>query len=245
MESYLEVSFLHNLITIMLSVVIAQYTTLQPLSNKRLFCYAFVLSLYGCLTYFSYSIVGSICLEALFFITYFRYAYKTYLMALCIRYVAYATTFVLLIGSFHNGLYFVPMKYEILLIWLCYGLAYALLYHKWKDVFSKLSYVYQSTLFMKQTTLKLPAYLDSGNLVSHEHIPIIFVDQQYLAYFKDQSIELVVMNSITNTTILRCYKCSIQLEGCQKHMVYVHADKHLNLPFNCKVLLNMKVMTLG
>lgn len=245
MESFVEVSLIHAIITLFLSVYIGQIVALQPLSKKRIWFYACISATLGCMLWLSYSWMILILVEVIAFFFFFRYAYKTYFCALVLRFLCFATTFVFYGGSFHNFYWFVPMDCPIWVMWLLYALIILLLQCKWKDIVSRLAYVYELTIFTNDETLKLTSYLDSGNLLTYQHVPILFIDKKYHAYFKNQRIELVVMNSVSASEVIRCYECDIQLLGCKKQHVYINADRHLKLPFTCSVLLNMNVMTTG
>ncbi|MGX8835209.1 sigma-E processing peptidase SpoIIGA [Amedibacillus sp. YH-ame6] len=245
MESYVEVSFLHNAMTILLCVLLGEYAALQPVSLRRCILYAILVSAIATLTWSAYSLLWMVLLELISFFFFFRYAYKSYLCSLVFRYLFYGSAFLFYGGGFHNGVWFVPMGTSFLFLWAIYALLYALLFVKWKDIFAKLSYVYDAKFFMNQTKMGLKSYLDSGNLLTYKGMPVIFVDKKYQAYFKNERIELIVMNSVTSTEVMRCYECEIQMAGCKKHKVYINAERHLKLPFKCVVLLNMKLMTMG
>lgn len=105
--------------------------------------------------------------------------------------------------------------------------------------------MYGTRLILKKKEVALKGYLDSGNLLCHHGIPVIFLDQKYSSYFDENSIELVVMNTIQKSGMIRCYPSRLCIDGCKEHLVYVCCDKTLTLPFDCEVLLNMNAMTLG
>lgn len=245
MESYIEVSLLHNFITVVISTLMATYASLQPISFKRILIYASVQASTSCIFWFSNAWVLSVVVELLFFLVFFRYAYKTYVISLVTRFLWLCTAFVMYDGGFHNGAYFVPMDQPIYILWAIYGVCMLLLLAKWKDFVAELSYVYSLKLYTKQKILPLRGYLDSGNLITFKNVPILFLDKKYYAYFQNQGIELVVMNTITDTDVIRCYDCELQLSGCKKQRVFVNCEKSLELPLHCELLLNMKVMTLG
>ena len=52
MESYVEVSMLHNTATILLSFLMASYACVQPLPIRKMLVYALALSIPGCLLFF-------------------------------------------------------------------------------------------------------------------------------------------------------------------------------------------------
>lgn len=245
MDSYVEVSFLHTMLLILLSVWIAQYISLKPISDLRLLAYAFLQSLCLCFMWFSYSWLLCVIIEALFFLIIFHYAKKTYLVALCIRALSMATCFVVYQGGFHNVTWFVPIQARIWPVWVTLIIVAIALRMKWKYYLAKTSCVYDTKIYTKHETLRIKGYLDSGNLLTWQGVPVIFLSPNYHAYFKDESIELIVMNSVSDTAILRCYTSKIQIAGCVSHQVYVHCEKNLQLPMGCVALLNMNVMTMG
>ena len=110
---------------------------------------------------------------------------------------------------------------------------------------ARMNYLYRLHIELADTTLHLNGWLDSGNLLSYEGIPVLFVSSSYEAYFKKQDIELVVMNTVDDTSVIRCYACMAAIEGCHKHRVLICCRNHVSLPLNCEVLLNMNMMTLG
>lgn len=245
MESYLEVSFLYNICTLILSLRLGAYAAVQPISMRRMIMYATLLSALACFGWFPFAGVLVVLGEIVSLILFFRYALKTYVCAWILRLLLYGTSFVLYGGGFHNGMWFVPMDTKVIWLWIVYILLFIILLIKCKDSFLKLSYIYEITMYLPHTCIKLKSYLDSGNMLMYQQIPILFVDKKYQEYFKEQRIELVVMNSIDTTSVIRCYACDIKIAGCCRKGVYINCDRHLQLPFHCSVLLNVNVMTMG
>lgn len=162
-----------------------------------------------------------------------------------IRMLWYMTSFAFYQGGFHNFLWFVPLHAAVYWLWLVYVLLFVLLHVKWKDMLARMNYLYRLQIELADTTLHLKGWLDSGNLLSYEGIPVLFISSSYETYFKKQDIELVVMNTVDDTSVIRCYACLAAIEGCHKHRVLVCCRNHVSLPLNCEVLLNMNMMTLG
>lgn len=105
--------------------------------------------------------------------------------------------------------------------------------------------LYPLTLYVGNKHFKVIGYLDSGNLLSHEGIPVVFLQRRYLSYFVDERIQLVVMKTVQEESSLPCYTCELKLHGCHKRKVLVHLQEDLKLPMHSELLLNMKVMTMG
>ena len=244
MESYIEVSFLFAFVTIFLSIRSASYWCVKPMRTRLQMAYAAVISLSGCL-FFSYDWLLMILLELLFLMRVFRCQRKVYLLGFALRALCFFSVFAWYGGSFHNGIYFLPLHEMLWIVWLCYGIWGGMLRHHWKNLLARGEYVYGTRLILKKKEVALKGYLDSGNLLCHHGIPVIFLDQKYSSYFDENSIELVVMNTIQKSGMIRCYPSRLCIDGCKEHLVYVCCDKTLTLPFDCEVLLNMNAMTLG
>lgn len=68
MESYVEVSMLHNTATILLSFLMASYACVQPLPIRKMLVYALALSIPGCLLFFPGSWLFLVLEEVVFFL---------------------------------------------------------------------------------------------------------------------------------------------------------------------------------
>lgn len=245
MESFVEVSLLHNAITILLSFRMASYACVQPIALRSMFLYALTIAVFGSLLFFQGSYLLMLLLEIGFFLGMFHRNAKSWMTMLVIRFLWCMSGFALYQGGFHNFLWFVPVHATIVWLWLVYALLFILLHRKWKDMLARLNYCYRVHIELEDRTLHLKGWLDSGNLLSYESIPVLFLSSSYEAYFAKQDIELVVMNTMEDTSIIHCYVCMAAIDGCQKHKVLICCRKHVNLPLNCEVLLNMNLMTLG
>lgn len=244
MESYVEISFLWNAITIYLSMRLAAYWCAKPISLRKVQGYSIAISICGCL-FFPYADLLVLLIEVLFFLNSFRYVKKVYLLGLAFRWFCYFSMFAWYRGSFHNGIYFVPIDAQIWEVWLCYALLWIMLRYKWKNLLARGEYVYCTRLKVNDQEMVCKGYLDSGNLLCHKGIPVVFLDAKYSSYFDAAGIELVVMNTIQSNGTIRCYPCQLSIDGCPAHKVYVSCERKLKLPFDCEVLLNMNAMTLG
>ncbi|MFR5523802.1 MAG: hypothetical protein ACLTJG_02450 [[Clostridium] innocuum] len=78
-------------------------------------------------------------------------------------------------GWFHNFLWFVPLHASVYWLWLVYGGMFLLLHVKWKDMLARMNYLYRLHIELADTTLHLKGWLDSGNLLSYEGIPVLFI----------------------------------------------------------------------
>ena len=244
MESYVEVSFLYNAFTLMLSFLMARYICIQPLSIQKIISYSLCISGVGCSLFMEGSLGCMVLLEGILFFLFFRQKIKTWWMAQVIRFLWYMSVFAIYQGSFHNFLWFPSIHTNLIWIGLLYVFLFCLLEIKWKDVFSKLQYCYYFNIKVEQHTLRVKGWLDSGNLLSYEGIPVLFILPRYEEYFKNQNIQLVVMNTMEDSSVISCYECEVALEGGKFHDVLI-CCKEMHLPLKCEALLNMNMMTLG
>ncbi len=245
MESYVEVSWLNGVLLLYLSALFASYAMFQPLKDLHLLFYAAIISMLSVSLWQDGSLFIVILVELLFFLTLFRYARKTYIVAFCFRVLCMLTSYVIYQGSFHNGFWFVPIQASIIPCWLLYLLFLFFCKSRWRIRFSEKNCLYPLTLYVGNKHFKVIGYLDSGNLLSHEGIPVVFLQRRYLSYFVDERIQLVVMKTVQEESSLPCYTCELKLHGCHKRKVLVHLQEDLKLPMHSELLLNMKVMTMG
>lgn len=241
MESYIEVSFLNGVFLMYCSLIYASYIMLHPLNSCSIWIYSISISLLSVLLWNKNSYIYIICVECLCFFWLFRYAKKTYLVALIFRFLCIGTTFVLYGGSFHNGFYFVPIRISIVLVWMIYFGFVVYARSRWRIKICEKNCVYPVTLWINNKKIRVLGYFDSGNLLSYHGIPVVFMSDLYRSYFQNQSID-IVMKTVLNAENIKCYRCMLQLDGCKRKEVYVHLQKDLNLPCECNLILNMKVM---
>lgn len=242
MDSYMEVTFINTLLLLWLSTSISCYITWKPLARKKLFLYAITIAFVGSFLFARYEWMIMVLLEAFFFFWLWRYALKTWLVLIALRLLWNMTCYVLYQGSFHLGIYFVPSHVRPLPLWLFCLVTIIFLQHKWKDSLGQLDFIYPCAIDTCGIRIKLHGYLDSGNLLTYNNIPVIFLDLKYAEYFKDECIELVVMDTIEKADMIPCYEASITLGRLAKRRVLINCEQHLRLPYHAQALLNMNMM---
>lgn len=242
MDSYIEITWLTSFLVLLHSSMVAFYIAWKPQPFYKLILYSALLPLFACFCFHRYGWVFTILLEGIFFIWIYAYAWKTWLIMIANRLLWNFTCYVLFDGTFHLGIYFVPISTFPWLLWLFLILSGALLFHKWKDALAQRDFIYPIRIFTSKVKLQIKGYLDSGNLLENEGVPVIFVDHKYEAYFQNESIELVVMNTVDATKVIKCHEARIKLHGGGYHKVLVNSEKTLQLPMGCHALLNMKLM---
>ena len=245
MESYIEVTFLTNGFIILLSVQIAQYITLRPVDTKNSICYALLISLFSVMLWEKWSVYMLITLELLFCLTLFKYAIKTWIFAYLYRWLLMLTCFVVWQGSFHNLTWFVPIHRPFLYIWIGCSFTFLLLYKKWNLWVAKRSCLYTIYVLTSLGWKKMKGYLDSGNLLQENGLPVLFLHKKYGSVFKDKDIHYIQMEGISYSNTIETIQTQVYLAGCQKHEVYICLQQEIRLPMHAQVLLNMNLMMMG
>lgn len=243
MDSYIEITWFTGFLVLMHSSTLAFYVAWKPQSFLRLLGYSIAIPFLAILCFHPSAWCFMIALEAFFFWKIYRHAWETWLIMIANRLLWNMTCYVFYGGSFHVGIYFVPME---TIPWLLWGILFGswlLLYHKWKAALAQYDFIYPLRVVTSNVQLKLRGYLDTGNLLSSEGIPVIFLDVQYASYFHDESIELVVMNTVDATKVIRCHEVKAKVGDGRFHKVLVNSEKNLQLPMGCNALLNMNMMT--
>ena len=77
MESYVEISYMVQFFTMMISCMTAGYLSLQPLSIKQMLVYSLVLPFAACSMWMEYSWFYMLTIEVLFLLLYFRCRIRT------------------------------------------------------------------------------------------------------------------------------------------------------------------------
>lgn len=244
MEGYIEVSFLFCFFTIYLSVKLASFSCMKMMKRKHMLFYSGIIAIHGCL-FFDYAWVCMVLWELLCYTWIFQSRKKVYFLAFAIRMLLFFSVFSWYQGSFHNGMYYLPADEHMWLVCLLYAFVFYMLKRKWHTLLAQGNYVYPATLSFAEKKLHIKGYLDSGNLLCHKSLPVVFLDAKYASYFDEKNIELVVIDTIQKSGVMKCIKAKLYMDGTGTQSVYVSFVNTLHLPFDCEVLLNMNVMTLG
>lgn len=245
MESYVEISYIQNVFCTISALLFAQYTTLRPIRIRSMIVYACSTSFCICFLWIPYHLLILFLWEVLCIFWLFRHAKKTYIWMQCFSYLQQFTLFLLFSGGFYNLHWFVPITMYILPLWLFYICIWVLLWCKWNRWIARNTCIYQTTIYIGQHTLQYKGYLDSGNLLTEQGIPVVFLDCCFDSYFQNENICYIDMVGVDNSQKIACIKGEIQLQGCKRHTVYICTSNSLQLPNGCRLLLNMNLMTMG
>ncbi|MEG2685332.1 MAG: hypothetical protein RR929_04620, partial [Erysipelotrichaceae bacterium] len=102
------------------------------------------------------------------------------------------------------------------------------------------SYIYSVELCTINKRIK--GYLDTGNLVMFNDKPIIFLDEYYYEYYKNCSIQLLMIQTIETNHQISAIETYIQIDGYSKMLVYISFIPRSKLVLNCSCLLNVHMI---
>lgn len=242
MESYVEVAFLHNWMTVLLSVWMALFVIQRPLRGRRVLLYSTLLSLYEAFAFFDHAWIGVLGIEALAFVFVFYRQKTLFLAALLWRALWHATCFVFWEGSFHLGAFFPWVHTPIYLCWLLYGGIFFYLYTHAMTLL-KQKFRYGCTLYGKASPLHLWGYMDSGNLLTHQGKAVIFLDAAYRDRLQGALCRIAV-GSIHGQREMDAMQLWCALDGGAKRQAYVVFVDGLRIRGGCRLLLNLKLLSM-
>lgn len=243
MESYIEITWLTGFMTLMNSTTLAFYLACKPCAYYKLIVYSIFIPLFACLCFSMYEWIWMLLIEGLFFYWIFRDSWKGWSLMIAHRLLINLTCYVFYGGSFHLGLYFVCSDTFPWLIWIILVVTWCMMFFHYKYQLSQQSFLYPLEICTGSVIIKTKGYLDSGNLLMEEGRPVLFLDATYEAYFNQEHIEWIVMNTVHGQGKLPCFEVRARVGNTPYHKVLVHMNKQLQLPMNAKALINIHMMT--
>ena len=241
MESYVEAAFLHNAMTNLLSIWMALYLIQRPLRGRRVIVYALVSSLYSALAFFPGAWIGVLLIEALAFVFVFYRQWTMLTASLLFRSLWHATCFIFWEGSFHLGAFFPWIHTPIYLCWIVYGLLFFYLCtHAGRLL--KQKFCYGCTLY-GDVPFRLRGYMDSGNLLTHQGVPVLFLDDAYKARIRGEVCRIEV-SGIHGRKEMEAQLVRCALDGGACRRVYVVLVSGLRIRGGYRLLLNLKLLSM-
>jgi len=234
MSSYIEITFLTNYLISIFAYYFSAYFSLSKAKPK-----------------FFYILIGiehfiHICSDNLIFFGLYEVSMYTYLfyrnpkkgiMFICIKYLCFFTLFKFMNGSFHLSHYYVNANKNMLGIWILLLLFIILLKNKWNAYLLVSDFIYD-VYFYTNRPFHILGFLDTGNQLKVNEIPVIFVDCVFKDRFMNlpsQQIDVYTIHSIKKRNV---YLCEVKIKGYKKQSYYICCDEHICLEFNCKCILN-------
>ena len=243
MESYIEITWFTSFLILMNACTLAFYLINQPCFFRRMLGYSVCVPLFATFMFHRYEWVFLLLIEGIFAYVIFHNAWKGWLLMMAHRALLNLSAFVLYGGSFHLGIWFVPCETIPLMYWLFLIVAWGILFFHLKYTLAKQDFIYPIEIAMHQGTIRMNAYLDSGNFAMSEGVPIMILDDTYAEYFTHQRIQWVMADTLEGSVRLPCHSAKVRIKDAPFHNVLICCDKRLSLPLGAKALLNIHMMT--
>lgn len=243
MESYIEITWITGFLVLLNSTTLAFYLACKPCAFYKLLLYSMMIPLAACFLFNTYEWLCMVLLEGVFFGWIYRDSWKGWLLMIAHRLLLNLTCYVFYEGSFHLGIYFVPSYVIPYLLWAVLIISWFGMFLHWKFHLSQQNFIYPIEIRTKRAIVKTRGYLDSGNLIMEEGVPVLFLDKSYEEYFLGENIEWVEMNTMQGTGRVRCYEVRARVGNTPYHKVLIHLNRTMELPMGAKALLNIHLMT--
>lgn len=243
MESYIEVTWITNFLILLNASTLAFYLAAKPCAFRYVILYSALIPLCACFIFHRYEWCFMLIMEGAFFYKLYRYHWKGWLLMIAHRLLCNLTCYIWYQGSFHLGIYFVGVNQVPYLIWMLLALTWLGMFYHWKLKLSQQNFIYPIEIKGSHVIVKLKGYLDSGNFMLEEGVPILILDRQYEEYFDQQSIQWIEMNTLQGEGRIKCCKAMARIQNAHYHSVWIHFSSKLHLPLGAKALLNLHMMT--
>ncbi|MGN1344756.1 MAG: hypothetical protein ACI4U3_09255 [Traorella sp.] len=230
MESYIEITFLHNLLIHALSLTLSIIYSRKCMSKHRFFLIIGLLTSIQSFFFFDKMIYIIWLNEMIIFLFLFNYYISTYLLFIGWRFVFHGFYYLFFSGTIYHHQFFI-FDEKVLLFDLIVLILYISLLLKAKYHLSEYDFIYQFVLNHK----KYQGYVDSGNLATYQNIPIIFIKDHIYQDLTNKK-ETLLIETIQNQNIIECKKAEIKIHH-QKKIVYCSP---ISNDYDYDALLNMK-----
>lgn len=230
MESYVEVSFIHNLLIHALSLTLSNVLSRKVMSNQRFIGIVLMVSLLPSFLFIEFELWIWIH-EMILFLLFFNKRNHTYFIFIGLRFSIHLFYYFMFEGTIYHLQFFVFEIGPVFLFDLFVLVMYLSILMKAKYHISENDFIYSFTLNDK--TYK--GYVDTGNLATFNNIPIIFIKQ---SIYEQLCCEFVFVPIQTIREI-------DDVEGKITHIIMNHKTIKviicpMNVPYPYDALLNMK-----
>lgn len=237
METYIEVTFIHNILVCLFAYYASCYMSLSKEYKRFFYVYILIEQAFVCICFQAYLYPLFYLLEIMFTIFVFYLQYKKLFMYICIKYMIFFTCFKLFGGSFHLLHYFVPASRNVMGVWLILVFGILLLKQKWGAFLSVSEYIFPLRIYADKP-FSVYGFIDSGNQMEYNGKPVLFLDMSYAHYFSSQNAIAIDVSTIHSVKKMQIYLSEIRVHRYKKQSCYICCDNRVRLEWNCHCLLN-------
>lgn len=219
------------------SIQLAFYISNKPLGINDIVKYSLIRTIALVL----FDLYVFIILEAIIYFIYFKYNFKTYVIANSIYLINNIIIVFIFKGTIEKFCYYISIySNKFILISIIY-LAF-IFFNKYFYSYTIMKSNYSYSIKLNSINKHISAYLDSGNFLEYNSLPVIFINNKYLKGDHE------IVNSIDIETInfsSRCdlYEDKITINNIIRNKkVYVCFVEEEKLPVGYQCLLNINIM---
>ena len=229
MESYLELTFIHNLFIHSFSLTLSNIYSKKRISKKRFIVIILCTTLLQSFLFIPFSSTIIWINEIVIFFL-FKYLLSTYFYYVGFRLIFVILYYLLFDGTIYHNQYFIFDNSTLYFDCLLFVLYLSVLY-KLKYIILEKEFIYPFVLNHN----KYVGFMDSGNQATYNYIPIIFIKENI--YNKlNSSIEMIDIETVSGMNTIEVIKSVIEINS---NKIEVYCSK-LDNDFKYDALLNMK-----
>lgn len=240
MESYVEVTFLNDFLIGVLAFYGSAFFSLSKMQARSFFLLLFIEQLFHILCFDESLFFLFYLYEIFFYFFLFHRQPKKGVMYFCLKYLLMFTCFKIFGGSFHLFHYYVPSSIRIYGLWLIFVLLIVLLKEKWSSYLRVSDFIYDVTI-IGDKKIKVRGYLDTGNSLCVQNIPVLFLDESFVFCFNSFDQEKISFSTLNKEEEINVYLCEVQIDRYKSNQYYICCDKKVLLEWNCRCILNVEI----
>ena len=230
MDSYVELTFIHNLLVHSISLTCACIYSRKIISHYKFICIILLTTLLPSFLFIENSTTFIWINEILLFLFQFKFLSSTYLCYVGCRFIFHIIFYLLFDGTIYHLQFFI-FDEKVLIFDIFVFIFYLSILLKIKYSMSEKEFIYPFIL-NHQNYL---GYMDSGNFATYEHIPIIFI-KEFIYHSLIHPAQEIFIETIQNTSCIEIKKIEIIINH-KKQVVYCSPYDNDN---TYDALLNMK-----
>lgn len=239
MESYIEINLVHHLFLLYLSLQYGFVFTNKYLNKVKLLFYL-IFELLISMYISEYQIYLLLMFEVIAYFYLFDYHHNLYFIQLVIRYILLLVLYLFYDGSIQYGMYYIDIQHFPTLIIVFEVLLFLYIKSYKRYDLMKEKFIYDVRIDINHQHRYLKMYLDSGNELSYDSIPVCVVDERFKSFFKLNKPQFITMNTLSGYKPIMVYLGSISYLNNTNTTCYFYFSKLNHKDYHG--LLNMKLM---
>ncbi|WP_294562791.1 hypothetical protein [uncultured Traorella sp.] len=231
MESYVEITFMHNLLISAFSLTSSLVLSRKPMNRSHFWKILLMVTILPSFLFCENSMTWIWLNEIIMFLFLFKERNHTYLLFVTFRLLFHLIYYMLFEGVIYHLQFFVSDIFMVFLADMVVGFFYLILLSKGRYHLSERDFLYCFEMNHK----KYRGYVDSGNLATYRSLPIIFVKRSIYETIKAPAT-LILIEQVVGIEEVEGIKSEIIMN--RKKIQVICCPLEGDYPYDA--LLNMK-----